>query len=158
MKKLISLMELSDDMWNVIFSYLDVTARANIASVNKRLSSLFSTWIDITMLSIKQDNLCIAGDNFKCITKCDLKLVLQHCPNLNNINIQAIRDENYLKQLSKIEHLSVLTIASSAFKYRDKVITTHDNFRFVINLINHLSQINRYRTNSLTIVKIFYFS
>uniref|UniRef100_A0AAF5PNF0 F-box domain-containing protein n=2 Tax=Wuchereria bancrofti TaxID=6293 RepID=A0AAF5PNF0_WUCBA len=111
-------MELSDDVWNVIFSYLDVKARANIASVNKRLSSLFSTWIDITMLSIKQDTLCIAGEIFKCITKCDLKvyaLILQHCPNLNNVNIQTIRDESYLGQLSEIEHLNVLTVASSAF-------------------------------------------
>uniref|UniRef100_A0A0R3RQ41 F-box domain-containing protein n=1 Tax=Elaeophora elaphi TaxID=1147741 RepID=A0A0R3RQ41_9BILA len=65
-------MDLSDDVWNVIFSYLDVKGRANIAS-----------------------------------------LVLQHCPNLNNIIIQTIQDENYLRQLSKVEHLNVLTLASS---------------------------------------------
>ncbi|EFO25024.1 hypothetical protein LOAG_03456 [Loa loa] len=95
-------MDLSDDVWNVIFSHLDVKSRANIASTNKRLSSLFSTWLDVTMLSIKDDVLCIAGE-----------LILHHCPNLNNIVIQKIRDENYLRQLSKIEHLNVLTIASS---------------------------------------------
>ncbi|KAM3715904.1 Trans-enoyl reductase tenC [Dirofilaria immitis] len=107
-------MDLSDDVWNVIFSYLDVKERASIASVNKRLSLLFSTWFDVTMLSIKEDTLCIAGEIFKCSTKCDLHLILQHCPNLNNITIQMIRgDENYLRQLSRIEHLNVLTIASS---------------------------------------------
>ncbi|KAL4003231.1 hypothetical protein ACH3XW_6755 [Acanthocheilonema viteae] len=106
-------MDLSDDVWNVIFSYLDVKARANIASVNRRLSSLFSTWLDVTILSIKEDTLCIAGEIFKCTTKCDLKLILQHCPNLNNIIIQTVQDENYLRQLSQIEHLSVLTVASS---------------------------------------------
>ncbi|VDK87489.1 unnamed protein product [Litomosoides sigmodontis] len=106
-------MDLSDDVWNVIFSYLDVKARANIASVNRRLSVLFSTWLDVTMLSIKEDTLCIAGENFKCATKCDLKLILEHCPNLNNITIQTIQDENYLRQLAKVDHLSVLTVASS---------------------------------------------
>ncbi|VDP22143.1 unnamed protein product [Onchocerca flexuosa] len=40
-------------------------------------------------------------------------LILQHCPNLNNITIQTIRDENYLRQLSRIEHLNTLTLASS---------------------------------------------
>ncbi|CAG9535283.1 unnamed protein product [Cercopithifilaria johnstoni] len=108
-------MDLSDDVWNVIFSYLDVKARANIASVNKRFNSLFSTWLDVTILSIKEDTLCIAGEIFKCATKCDLKSILQHCPNLNNVIIQTIQDENYLRQLSKIEHLNVLTVASSVF-------------------------------------------
>lgn len=42
-------MDLSDDVWNVIFSYLDVKGRTNIASVNRRLSKQY--WNGILELS-----------------------------------------------------------------------------------------------------------
>lgn len=46
----------------------------------------------------------------------NLQLILEHCPNLNNITIQTIQNENYLRQLAKVEHLNVLTVASSVLK------------------------------------------
>lgn len=38
------------------------------------IDGLFSTWPDVTMLSIKDNQICIASDTFHHSTKCDLKV------------------------------------------------------------------------------------
>ncbi|KHN79618.1 hypothetical protein Tcan_10735 [Toxocara canis] len=105
-------MDLSDDVWNDIFAHLDVGSRSRVSILNKRLRSLFACWNDITMISLKGDSTYIAGDYLRHCTKCPLKVLLKHCPNVNTVVVQNILSEKRLRCLQRINHITDLCIPS----------------------------------------------
>ncbi|MFH4982121.1 hypothetical protein AB6A40_008830 [Gnathostoma spinigerum] len=114
--------QLSDDVWRSIYGHLDVEARQNVTLLSHRLANLFSHWADITMISVKDDSVSLAGKHFKCRLKSDLASILSHCPNLNCVIIQTHLTKSKLQSLATIKNTIELSMPSSLLRIKDSIL------------------------------------